>query len=85
MNLPEPAFFDRAACRNEDPELFFPVSDIGRANRKQIAKALAVCHRCPVETDCLNWALDTGQDHGIWGGTTERSRRDLKRQRQGAA
>lgn len=82
--LPRPEFFDRAACRNEDPELFFPVGDIGRVNRRQIADALAVCQRCPVVTDCREWALATGQAYGIWGGLTEHERAGLIRQ-QGVA
>lgn len=68
----------KAACRTEDPELFFPVSTVGPA-LLQVAKAKAVCHRCPVASDCLNWALATGQDAGIWGRLTEEERRALKR------
>jgi WhiB family redox-sensing transcriptional regulator len=68
----------RAKCRNEDPELFFPVGTSGPA-MLQIAKAKAVCQRCPVRTECLNWALASGQDAGVWGGTSEDERRALKR------
>ncbi|WP_158883151.1 WhiB family transcriptional regulator [Amycolatopsis anabasis] len=68
----------RAACQDEDPELFFPVSDIGPGAR-QVAEAKAVCARCPVRAQCLNYALDNALDHGIFGGTTERERRKLSR------
>ncbi|GAB3493447.1 WhiB family transcriptional regulator [Amycolatopsis cihanbeyliensis] len=68
----------RAACRDEDPELFFPVSDVGPA-AAQAAQAKAVCARCPVRALCLRYALDNGLDYGIYGGTTERERRDLVR------
>ena len=68
----------RAKCRIEDPELFFPVGTSGPA-MLQIAKAKAVCQRCPVRTECLNWALASGQDAGVWGGTSEDERRALKR------
>jgi len=34
-----------------------------------------------VQKDCLEWAMETGQDAGIWGGMTEDDRRQL---RQGA-
>lgn len=71
----------RAACRSEDPELFFPVGTTGPAVR-QTRDAKAVCHRCPVVSDCLNWALVTGQDTGVWGGLDEDERRKLKRRRQ---
>lgn len=70
----------RAACRDEDPELFFPIGDMGPA-RAQIEEAKQVCRRCPVIEPCLQWALETGQDAGIWGGMTEDERRALKRRR----
>ena len=60
-----------AACRDEDPELFFPIGNTGPAQ--------AVCRRCPVVDDCLRWALETGQDSGVWGGLSEDERRALKR------
>ncbi|MEY7974345.1 WhiB family transcriptional regulator [Saccharomonospora xinjiangensis] len=65
-----------AACRDEDPELFFPVSDMG-PGAQQTARAKAVCARCPVRDHCLRYALENGLDHGIFGGLTERERRDL--------
>lgn len=71
-------FRDFAACRTEDPELFFPISDMGPGAR-QVAEAKAVCARCPVRTDCLDYAIDAGLDHGIFGGQTERERRALLR------
>ena len=67
-----------AACRDEDPELFFPVGTSGPAIL-QVAQAKAVCHRCPVASDCLTWALQSGQDAGVWGGMSEDERRALKR------
>lgn len=69
-----------AACNDEDPELFFPVSEIGPGAR-QTAEAKAVCARCPVREACLHYALDHGLDDGIFGGTTERERRALARAR----
>ncbi|MBR2673033.1 MAG: WhiB family transcriptional regulator [Aeriscardovia sp.] len=68
----------QAACRDKDPELFFPVGNTGAA-LKQIEEAKAVCRTCPVIDQCLKWALDTNQDSGIWGGLTEDERRALKR------
>lgn len=70
-----------ALCRDEDPELFFPVGSTGPAER-QVEEAKAVCRRCTVMADCLDWALDTGQDAGVWGGTSEDERRALLRCRQ---
>jgi WhiB family transcriptional regulator, redox-sensing transcriptional regulator len=68
----------KAVCRDEDPELFFPVGNSGPAIA-QIADAKLVCNRCPVTTECLTWALDSGQDAGVWGGMSEDERRALKR------
>jgi WhiB family transcriptional regulator, redox-sensing transcriptional regulator len=64
----------RAACRDVDPELFFPVGTTGPA-ADQVEQAKAVCRGCPVSATCLSWALDTGQDSGVWGGLTEEERR----------
>lgn len=68
----------RAACREEDPELFFPIGNTGPA-LLQIEEAKAVCRRCPVREECLQFALETGQDAGVWGGLSEDERRALKR------
>jgi WhiB family redox-sensing transcriptional regulator len=67
-----------AACRDEDPELFFPIGNTGPA-LLQIEEAKSVCRRCPVREECLQFALDTGQDAGVWGGLSEDERRALKR------
>ena len=67
-----------AACRDEDPELFFPIGTSGPA-LLQVEQAKAVCRRCSVADECLRWALDSGQDAGVWGGMSEEERRALKR------
>ncbi|MFI6677333.1 WhiB family transcriptional regulator [Kribbella sp. NPDC050470] len=71
----------RAACRSEDPELFFPIGTTGPAVQ-QVEAAKTVCRRCEVIDSCLEWALRTGQDAGVWGGLSELERRDLKRRRR---
>ena len=67
-----------ALCRDEDPELFFPIGTTGPA-AVQVEQAKVVCRRCSVVEDCLTWALDTGQESGVWGGTSEDERRTLRR------
>src|SRR5258707_10120086 len=67
-----------AACRDVDPELFFPIGNTGPA-LLQIDEAKQVCARCKVSEACLQWALDSGQDSGVWGGLSEDERRALKR------
>ena len=69
---------DRAACRNSDPDLFFPVGADG-GSVDEILAAKAVCRSCPVEGQCLQYAFETNQPTGIWGGTTEDERRRLRR------
>lgn len=69
---------DKAACLTADPELFFPVGNTGPAV-DQIEKAKAVCARCTVSEMCLQYALETNQDSGVWGGLSEDERRALKR------
>lgn len=68
----------RAECRKEDPELFFPVGTSSAA-QWQIEEAKQVCRRCDVREQCLGWALETQQDHGVWGGLNEDERRALAR------
>jgi len=75
---------DAAACRDVDPELFFPDGDV-KSVRAQVAMAKLTCRRCPVSTTCLSWALASGQEAGIWGGLTEAERhRLLRRTRPGS-
>jgi WhiB family redox-sensing transcriptional regulator len=67
-----------ALCRDTDPDLFFPVGTTGYA-LVQIERAKQVCGECPVQRACLDYALETNQDSGIWGGTSEEERRILRR------
>ena len=69
----------QASCRSVDPDLFFPVGTTGMA-LDQIESAKAVCTACPVQRPCLEYALATNQDSGVWGGTSEDERRVLRRQ-----
>ena len=67
-----------AKCVPSDPELFFPIGNTGPA-LKQIEKAKEVCASCDVQEQCLQYALETSQDDGVWGGLSEDERRALKR------
>ena len=73
-----------AACRDMNTEMFFPPADENES-RKPSAAAIAaavpakrICFACPVVTDCLNWAIETGQRSGIFGGLTSWERRQLR-------
>ena len=74
--LNRPEWHQRAACRGADPDLFFPDPSSGRPVR-----ALAYCDGCQVRPECLAIALDAGShsDVGVWGGTSLRQRRVLRR------
>jgi len=69
---------EEAACRNADPDLFFPIGT-ARAALRQVAEAKRICRGCPARAPCLAWALDNGVGSGVWGGTTEEERRVLRR------
>lgn len=60
-----------AACRNVDPDLFHP------ERGESTAAAKAVCARCPVRLECLDWALTHHEKFGIWGGFSDQERRRI--------
>lgn len=68
------AWQTKALCAQTDPEAFFP--DKGGSTRE----AKRVCAKCEVRQECLGYALDNDERFGIWGGTSERDRRRLRRQ-----
>ena len=74
---------DHALCRDTDPDLFFPVGTTGQAI-VAIDHAKRVCGECSVTQECLDFALETNQDSGIWGGLSEEERRAIRRQRAAA-
>ncbi|WP_419999420.1 WhiB family transcriptional regulator [Streptomyces boninensis] len=69
-----------AACVGVEPDLFFPVGSTG-PGAEQYVQAKAVCEQCPVTEECLEWALRTGTESGVWGGLGEDERRQLRRRR----
>ena len=69
---------DQAACRDTNPDLFFPAGSTGVAV-EQIEAAKAVCRSCPVQDACLRFAFEMNQEAGVWGGTDEDERRRLRR------
>ncbi|GAA2215839.1 WhiB family transcriptional regulator [Nonomuraea monospora] len=82
--MPQHFFRDwtaQAACQNSDPELFFPLTWDGRPAR-HTALARRVCLACPVRLPCLNWAVETAEPDGMWGGTTPTERRGLRSARE---
>ncbi len=67
---------DEAACSGLPHSVFFPVGD---DLEEAIASAKEICAVCPVTDNCLEFALETNQKAGIWGGTSEEDRKALRR------
>lgn len=72
-----------AACRGEDSSLFFAPNHFERYGEKESreARAKAICARCPVRSECLEYALRIREPHGVWGGLNETERRQVLRER----
>ena len=68
-----------AACRGVVTDLFFPAGDVAPEPVAQAEQAKAICRECVVREECLQFALATHQEFGIWGGTTESERRIIRR------
>jgi WhiB family redox-sensing transcriptional regulator len=66
------------ACRDSDPNLFFPIGTTG-TGATQIRQAVAICSACSIQEECLQYALETNQEAGIWGGHPEDDRRRLRK------
>jgi WhiB family redox-sensing transcriptional regulator len=77
LSVTSPRWLD-ALCAQADPEAWHPEL-AGSADTTRHAKR--ICAQCPIQAECLTWALDTGQPHGIWGGTTPAERRTMRRER----
>ncbi|HUI47484.1 MAG TPA: WhiB family transcriptional regulator [Acidimicrobiia bacterium] len=72
-------FFEDAACRAVDTDVFFPASEA------HAGEAKAVCAACPVREACLEYSLETRPGDGVWGGLTASERHRMIRRRQKAA
>ena len=70
-----------ALCKDTSPELFFPIGNTGSA-LDAISLAKNVCSRCPSKDECLEYALESNQDNGVWGGRSEEERRLIRKQRR---
>src|SRR4051812_36677469 len=72
----EYAWMLQARCRGASPTEFFPSDGLG------VESAQHICHGCPVQVECLEYALENRIEHGVWGGASERERRRILRRRR---
>jgi WhiB family redox-sensing transcriptional regulator len=72
-----PEWYADALCAQADPEAWFPEKG------GSLREAKAVCLRCPVQAECVDQALSTGERYGLWGGLSERQRRKILRRPTG--
>lgn len=80
MIPPSADFMKQGACRGSKVN-FFPPNGHNLLTRP----ALELCNSCPVQMACLDYALANNIDHGIWGGTSERARRRIRKARRNVA
>lgn len=71
---------DLANCIGVPASTMFPPA--GRAGQRVTIEAKAVCEACMVREACLEYALEHNEKHGIWGGTSEGERRQIRRERR---
>ncbi len=63
-------------CRGMDSSVFYsPDGERGNEKKMREAGAKTICNPCPVKSECLDFALQTEELYGVWGGTTEGERR----------
>lgn len=70
----ENAWRARAVCKGVDPAVFYPAD-------RRLDPAREYCAVCPVQAECLEYAIVHNEKHGVWGGASERQRRRLRRAR----
>ena len=75
--IPQEEWWNRALCAETDPEAFFPEKGESSKTAKQVCDA-----GCPIKDLCLEWALAHHERFGVWGGKSERERRELIAERE---
>ncbi|MGZ6005588.1 MAG: WhiB family transcriptional regulator [Candidatus Saccharimonadales bacterium] len=68
----------QAKCKGLDPSVFHPEPNEERKRQK----AISYCSQCVVKAECLEYALNVKEKHGIWGGKTASQRRQIQKQRR---
>lgn len=77
---------EHAQCAGTDTKIFFQLDAPGKGGRSSVttvqatALAVSICNACEVREECLEYALDTNQLFGIWGGKTAKERGRIRKQ-----
>jgi len=79
FELERESWMENGSCIYANSELFFTVGSSMKAIKKA-NEAKAVCNECFVKVDCLEYAVRTNQDSGVWGGATEEERKSIRRE-----
>ncbi|MGH8931539.1 MAG: WhiB family transcriptional regulator [Egibacteraceae bacterium] len=76
---PDTEWQELGLCRAEDGVVFFPPAHFEHKPERTAreGRAKAICARCPVRLECLDWALVTREPHGVWGGYSEGERKQI--------
>jgi WhiB family redox-sensing transcriptional regulator len=70
-----------AECQSDNATYFYAPSHFERKPEKDLREGIAraLCRRCKVREQCLNYSLTVSESHGIWGGLNELERKRLLR------
>lgn len=73
------AWQQEGRCRSVDATVFFPPMTFEHKPDREAreAEAKAVCAECPVQVECLDFALAVREPHGVWGGASELERKEM--------
>lgn len=75
-DLQQAAWRTRARCQGMPSDVFYPADQERRDRRiEREHRAKQVCRSCPVLVICREYAMETGEAHGVWGATTPSERR----------
>lgn len=80
-----PRTWPERACKDADPDVFFGPDDPKKARRFRYTDARRICNSCPIRPVCAEWAVTTGERHGMWGGWTPAELEAERRRRREAA
>jgi len=77
--IPSEPWVVKGSCLEVDPDIFFPILN----HPKHAEEAKKICRRCESRPECLEFALRTRQEEGVWGETTGAERAEILRSRRG--